>query len=57
MFDTIEQIKADVATSSGSSGPELVARIDDLWREVLSENETLIEEASKANRRVKIMKT
>jgi len=57
MFDTIEQIKADVLASSGPPGLEIVVRIDDLWKEVITENEALREEAIKTNMLVKLMKT
>ncbi|UWQ78707.1 IS66 family transposase [Leisingera sp. S132] len=57
MFDSIEQVEADILASAGSEGPGLAQRVRGLWGEVTSENETLLEEALKANAQIKLLKT
>ena len=57
MSTTIEQIQSDILSSAGPAGPVIVGRIRDLWRELNSENTTLLEEALKASMLERLMKT
>ncbi|GAA4226681.1 IS66 family transposase [Sagittula marina] len=57
VFDTIEQLENDILAARDLDGAVLVRRLRELWGEVISENETLREEALKASTLNKILKS
>jgi len=57
VFETIDQLENDILAACDLDGAALVRRLRELWGEVISENETLREEALKTSTLNKILKS